>query len=84
MKSWVTAGAPRWETFLSDFEQEALGSMVDVFPGIGKEGCFFHLCKRLDFKVSELGLLPKYRVDDPNKLRSAGEEVGCSGVFSSC
>ena len=43
--------------------------MVDVFPGIGEEGCFFHLCKRLDFQVKELGLLPKYRVDDPFKLR---------------
>ena len=42
--------------------------MVDVFPGIGEEGCFFHLCKRLDFQAKELGLLPKYIVD-PNKLR---------------
>ena len=40
-----------------------------VFPGIGEEGCFFHLCKRLDFQVKELGLLPRYRVDDPFKLR---------------
>ena len=69
MKSWVTASAPRWETFLSDYEQGAFGSMVDVFPGIGEEGCFFHLCKRLDFQVKELGLSPKYRADDPNKLR---------------
>ena len=43
--------------------------MVDVFPGIGEESCFFRLCKRLDFQVKELGLLPKYRVDDLNKLR---------------
>ena len=43
--------------------------MVDVFPGIGEEGCFFHLCKRLDFQVKELGLMPKYRVDDPFRLR---------------
>ena len=69
MKSWVKASAPRWETFLSDYVQGAFGSMVDVFPGIGVEGCFFHLCKRLDFQVKELGLLPKYRVDDPNKLQ---------------
>ena len=43
--------------------------MVDVFPGNGEEGCFFHLCKRLDFQVKELGLLHKYRVDNSNKLR---------------
>ena len=53
MKSWVTASARRWETFLSDYEQGAFGSMVDVFPGILEEGCFFHLCKRLDFQVKE-------------------------------
>ena len=40
-------------------------AMVDVFPGIGEEGFFFHLCKRLHFQV----LLPKYRIDDPFKLR---------------
>ena len=30
--------------------------MFDVFSGIGEEGCFFHLCKRLDFQVKEGGL----------------------------
>ena len=38
--------------------------MLEVFPGIGEEGCFFHLYKRLDFQVKELGLMPKYRQDD--------------------
>ena len=69
IESWVTASASRWETFLSDYERGAFGSMVDVFPGNGEEGCFFHLCKRLDFQVKELGLLHKYRVDNSNKLR---------------
>ena len=71
MKSWVTASAPRWEfeTFLSDYEQAAFGATVDVFPGTGEEGYFFHLCKKLNFQVKELGLLPKYTVDDPFKLR---------------
>ena len=67
----MTASAPRWEfeTFLSDYEQGAFGAIVDVFPGIGEEGCFFHLCERLDFQVKELGLLPRHRVDDLYKLR---------------
>ena len=42
----------------------------DGWCGIGEEGCFLHLCKRLDFQVKELGLLSKYRVDDPFKLTS--------------
>ena len=36
----------------------------------GEEGCFFHIFKRLDFQVKELGLLPKYRVNDPFKPTS--------------
>ena len=43
--------------------------MLEVFPGIGEEGFFFHLYKRLDFQVKELGLMPKYRQDDAFKLR---------------
>ena len=35
----------------------------DVFPGIGEEGCFFHMSKRLDFHVKQLGLMPKYQND---------------------
>ena len=56
--------------FLSDYEQGAFKAMLEVFPGIGEEGCFFHLCKRLDFQVKELGLMPKYRQDDAFKLRA--------------
>ena len=33
-----------------------------------QEGCFFHLCKRLDFQVKRLGLMTKYLTDDDFKL----------------
>ena len=71
VKSWVGVGNRQWifETFLSDYEQGAFKAMLEVFPGIGEEGCFFDLCKRLDFQVKELGLMPKYRQDDAFKLR---------------
>ena len=64
-------GNRQWifETFLSDYEQGAFNAMLEVFPGIGKEGCFFHLCKQLDFQVKDLGLMPKYRQDDVLNLR---------------
>ena len=55
--------------FLSDYEQGAYNAVLDVFPGIGEEGCFVHLCKRLDFQVKWLGLMPKYQTDDDFKLR---------------
>ena len=57
------------ETYLSDYEQGAFGAMLEVFPGIGEEGCFFHLCKRLDYQVKELELMPNYRRDDAFRLR---------------
>ena len=71
VKSWVGVGNRQWifETFLSDYEQGAFKAMLEVFPDIGEEGCFFHLYKRLDFQVKELGLMPKYRQDDAFKLR---------------
>ena len=71
VKSWVGVGNWQWifETFLSDYEQGAFNAMLEVFPDIGEEGCFFHLYKRLDFQVKELGLMPKYRQDDAFKLR---------------
>ena len=39
---------------LVDFEQGAYLTLVDVFPGVEVEGCFFHLCQRLDYHVKEL------------------------------
>ena len=61
VKPWVGVGNRQWifETFLSG----AFKAMLEVFPDIGEEGCFFHLYKRLDFQVNELGLMPKYRQD---------------------
>ena len=71
VKSLVGVGNRQWifETFLSDYEQGAFKAMLEVFPDIGEERCFFHLYKRLDFQVKELGLMPKYRQDDAFKLR---------------
>ena len=61
----------RWsfESFLSDYEQGAYNAVLYVFPEIVEEGCFFHLCKRLDFQVKRLGLMPKYQTFDDFKLR---------------
>ena len=54
VKSWVDVGNRQWifETFLSDYEQGAFNAMLEVFSGTGKEGCFFHLCKRLSSEGS--------------------------------
>ena len=71
VKSWLDVAGRQWsfESFLSDYEQGAYNAVLDVFPGIGEEGCFFHLCKRLDFQVKRLGLMTKYLTDDDFKLR---------------
>ena len=34
--------------------------MTDVFPGVGNDGCFFHLSKQLDCHVKQLGLTVQY------------------------
>ena len=52
-----------------DYEQGAHYAVLDVFPGIGEEGSFFHPCKRLDFQVKRLGLMPKCQADNDFKLR---------------
>ena len=71
VKSWLDVAGRQWsfESFLSDYEQGAYNAVLDVFPGIGEEGCFFHLFKRLDFPVKRLGLMTKYLTDDDFKLR---------------
>ena len=38
-------------------------AFFELFPDVNIEGCFFHLCKRSDFKVKQLGLANKYRSD---------------------
>ena len=69
--SWLDVAGRQWsfKSFLSDYEQGAYNSVLDVFPGIGEEGCFFHLCKRLDFQVKRSGFMTKYLTDDDFKLR---------------
>ena len=71
VKSWLDVAGRQWsfESFLSDYEQGAYNAVLDVFPGIGEEGSFFHLYKRLDFQVKRLGLMTKYLTDDDFKLR---------------
>ena len=71
IKSWLDVAGRQWlfESFLSDYEHGAFNAVLEVFPGIGEEGCFFHLCKRLDFQVKRFGLMTKYQMDDEFKLR---------------
>ena len=71
IKTWLTQFSASWdfETYLSDHDKGAYLAAKEVFPRIGEEGCFFHLCKRLDFHVKQLGLLPKYSSDLEFKVR---------------
>ena len=71
LKSWLSTRSVTWlfDSFLSDFEQGAYLAMLEVFPGIGAEGCFFHLCKRLDYHVKKLGLMAKYEQDYDFRIR---------------
>ena len=61
LKAWLEPVATL--QFLVDFEQGAYLTLVEV------EGCFFHLCQRLDYHVKELGLMTKYQNDPDFKLR---------------
>lgn len=70
LKAWLEpVAALQFSHFLADYEQGAYLAVVDVFPGVDVEGCFFHLCKRLDFHVKQLGLMAKYQDDLEFKLR---------------
>ena len=62
IKSWIDEVPQQSEfcIFLSDFEQGAYLAVPEVFPGVDSEGCFFHLSKRLDVHVKQLGLTRKY------------------------
>ena len=55
--------------FLSDFERGAYLAVSEIFPGVRSEGCFFHLSKRVDVHVKQLGLLRKYADDFDFKIR---------------
>ena len=69
-KAWLEPVATlQFSHFLVDFEQGAYLTLVDVFPGVEVEGCFFHLCQRLEYHVKEFGLMTKYRNDPDFKLR---------------
>ena len=65
LKSWLSEFSTTWdfESYLSDFEKGAYLAAKDVFTGIREEGCFFHMAKRLDLHVKQLGLMPKYQID---------------------
>ena len=56
-------------SFLADFEQGAYLALLEIFPNVGIEGYFFHLSKRLDYKVKELGLMAKYQDDYDFRFR---------------
>lgn len=70
LKAWLEPVATlQFSHFLADFEKGAYQAVVECFPGVDIEGCFFHLCKRLDFHVKKLGLSAKYQADIDFKLR---------------
>ena len=71
IKSWIDVAHQRWnfDVFLSDFEQGAFMAVSEVFPGVGNDGCFFHLSKRLDYHVKQLGLTRKYTNDTSFRIR---------------
>ena len=69
LKTWLEPVTTlQFSLFLADFEQGAYLALVELFPGVDVEGCFFHLCKRLDFNVKKLGLMAKYQTDFDFKL----------------
>ena len=51
-------------SIVPDYEKDAYLAAKYVFPGIGEEGCFFHMAKRLDFHVKQLGLMLIAQVPD--------------------
>ena len=55
IRTWIDVTHQRWnfDVFLSDFEQGAYTAVAEVFPGVGNDGCFFHLSKRLDYHVKQ-------------------------------
>ena len=65
LKLWLSEFSTTWdfESYLSDFKKGANLAAKYVFTGIREEGCFFHMAKRLDLYVKQLGLMPKYQID---------------------
>ena len=54
---------------MTNFEQGAYLVLLEIFPNVDIEGCFFHISKRLDYKVKELGLMAKYQDDYDFRFR---------------
>ena len=70
IKVWLEPfGLEQFSSFLVDYEQGAFKAFLELFPDVNIEGCFFHFCKRLDFKVKQLGLMNKYQSDADFKMR---------------
>ena len=69
IKVWLEPfGLEQFSSFLVDYEQGAFKAFLELFPDVNIEGCFFHFCKRLDFKVKQLGLMNKYQSDADLKM----------------
>ena len=68
LKNRLEESQESWQVtlYLTDYEQGAYLAMNEVFSGIGKEGCYFHLSKSLDTKVMRLSLF-NHAVDDLEK-----------------
>ena len=76
LKVWLEPFGPaQFSSFPAGYYQGAFKAFLDLFPDVNIEGYFFHLCKRLDFKVKQLGLMNKYRSDVDFKMRMKIEEA---------
>ena len=56
-------------------------AMTDVFPGVGNDGCFFHLSKRLECHVKQLGLTVKYTDNVAFRIRVNCKVPRCTGFL---
>ena len=50
--------------WMTDFEQAAIGAIVEIFPGVELTGCFFHLCQSLYRWLQTHGLQTAYAEED--------------------
>ena len=46
-----------------DFEQGAIKSFAEEFPGIVVKGCYFHFTQSIWRKIQEIGLVTVYKED---------------------
>lgn len=59
---------PEPSTILCDFEQGVIKALRQVFGELNIRGCFYHLTQATWRKIQELGLDPKYHLDEDFKL----------------